>query len=534
MVSGTTTDAPPTGDQTETRRWWILGTLCVCLIVIGVDNTILNVALPSIVRELGASGSELQWMVDAYTIVFACLLLTAGSLGDRYGRKHALSFGLVWFGACSAFASQASSPGMLIFARALMGIGGAFIFPTTLSILTNTFRDPNERARAIGIWAGVAGIGIAVGPLAGGLLVEHFGWGSVFLVNLPICAAAFVLTRLLIPNSGSRAEAPLDPVGALLSIIGLVGVLYAIIEGPNIGWSATEVVGGFALGLVFLAAFAWWETHTAHPMLDVRFFRNPRFSAASATITMTYFALFASTFLLTQYFQFILGYSPLKSGLMLTPVAIGLMVGSPTAPRLVLRHGTKRVVVAGLLVIAACMACYGSNTIMSSFTLGFVVRLIYGMGMGITTAPVTESIMGSLPPERAGVGSAVNDTTRQTGGALGVAILGSIFAARYHQVIDAAHSVPPALLHQARDSIGHSLEVASRHRDPSGAALRVAARQAFLSSMRVTYTCAVVIVLFAASFAAKFLPARAAPVEAPLDADDTATALFVGAENAAR
>jgi EmrB/QacA subfamily drug resistance transporter len=533
MSSTSTASARDVDEHVHARRWWILGTLCVCLIVIGVDNTILNVALPSIVRDLNASGSQLQWMVDAYVIVFACLLLTAGSLGDRYGRKHALTFGLVWFGAFSVLASTASSPGMLIAARALMGVGGAFIFPTTLSILTNTFREANERARAIGIWAGVAGIGIAVGPLAGGLLVEHFGWNSVFLVNLPICVAALVLTQLLIPNSGDRGESPLDPIGALLSIVGLVGMLYAIIEAPNLGWTAPEVIGGFALGVAFLVAFAWWESHNPHPMLDVRFFRNPRFSAASGTITLTYFALFASTFLLTQYFQFILGYSPLKSGLMLTPVAIGLMIGSPTAPRLVMRYGTKRVVVAGLIIIACCMACYGSNTIMSSFTIGFVVRLVYGIGMGVTTAPVTESIMGSLPPARAGVGSAVNDTTRQTGGALGVAVLGSVFAARYHQVIDAARSVPAALLHQGRDSIGHSLQVAGRHRDASGAALRAAARQAFLSSMRVTYALAVVIVLAAATVAVKFLPARAVPFEAPLDIDDTAAGLLVGAENAA-
>ncbi len=531
MVSSAPVEALGTEDQVHARRWWILGTLCVCLIVIGVDNTILNVALPSIVRDLGASGSQLQWMVDAYTIVFACLLLTAGSLGDRYGRKYALTFGLVWFGSCSALASAASSPGMLIAARALMGIGGAFIFPTTLSILTNTFRDPGERSRAIGIWAGVSGIGIAVGPLVGGLLVEHFGWSSVFLINVPICAAALVLTQLLIPNSGSRAESPLDPIGALLSIGALVCLLYGIIEGPNVGWTGPDVLGGFVLGTAFLVAFAWWESHTPHPMLDVRFFKNPRFSAASGTITLTFFALFASTFLLTQYFQFILGYSPLKSGLMLTPVALGLMVGSPTAPRLVARYGTKRVVVGGLLIVAACMGCYGSNTIMSSFTIGFVVRLIYGFGMGTTSVPVTESIMGSLPPSRAGVGSAVNDTTRQTGGALGVALLGSIFAARYHQVIDTARSVPPALLRAGRDSIGHSLQVAAAHPDTAGAALRAAAHRAFLSSMRVTYALAVVIVLGAATFAAKFLPARA-PAEAPIETDDTTAALLVGAEDA--
>jgi EmrB/QacA subfamily drug resistance transporter len=509
--------------------------LSLCVVVIGVDNTILNVALPSIVRSLDASGSQLQWMVDAYTIVFACLLLTAGSLGDRYGRRRTLMFGLAWFGVFSALASTASSPGMLIGARALMGVGGAFIFPTTLSILTNTFRDPAERARAIGVWAGVAGIGIAIGPVVGGLLVEHFGWGAVFLINVPVCAVTFTLARWFVPETSAPEESPLDPVGALLSIVGLVALLYAIIEAPNHGWSGSDVVGGFLIGLVFVAAFAAWEAHTPRPMLDVRFFKNPRFSAASATITLTYFALFASTFLLTQYFQFVLGYSPLESGLMLTPVALGLMIGSPTAPRFVHRFGTKRVVVFGLVVVAAAMACYASDTIMSSFALGFTVRLVYGIGMGITVSPVTESIMGSLPPGRAGVGSAVNDTTRQTGGALGVAVLGSIFASQYHATWDAAHGLSPGVVHTARDSIGTSLQVAKHL--PAGVATQVqaVATDAFLSSMRITYACAVAVVLGAVFVAARFLPARArAPeAEAAREEHEVAEALALGAENAA-
>jgi EmrB/QacA subfamily drug resistance transporter len=503
--------------------------LSLCVVVIGVDNTILNVALPSIVRALGASGSQLQWMVDAYTIVFACLLLTAGSLGDRYGRRRMLMFGLAWFGVVSALASTAGSPGMLIAARALMGVGGAFIFPTTLSILTNTFRDPAERARAIGVWAGVAGIGIAIGPVIGGLLVEHLGWGSVFFINVPVCALTFALAWRFIPNTSSPEESPLDPIGAVLSIAGLVALLFAIIEVPNHGWVAPDVLAGFVVGLVFLGLFAAWEAHTPRPMLDVRFFRNARFSAASATITLAYFALFASTFLLTQYFQFVLGYSPLESGLMLTPVALGLMIGSPIAPRFVQRLGTKRVVVFGLLVVASAMACYASDTIMSSFALGFGVRLVYGIGMGITVAPVTESIMGSLPPGRAGVGSAVNDTTRQTGGALGVAVLGSIFASQYHATFDAARNLPPGVADSARDSIGTSLQVA-RHL-PAGAATQVrsVATDAFLSSMRITYACAVAVVLVAVFVAARFLPARAREPEE----HEVAEALALGAESAA-
>ena len=492
------------------RRWYILGVLCLSLTVIGIDNTILNVALPSIVKGLDASGSQLQWMVDAYAIVFACLLLTAGALGDRFGRRRALLTGLAWFGVFSALASLANTPVQLIIARGLMGIGGAFIFPTTLSILTNVFHDPRERSRAIGVWAGVSGVGIAAGPLLGGLLVEHFGWHSVFWINAPVCAAGFVLTALVIPPLTSEAKHPLDPIGAVLSIVGLVGLLYAIIQAPNGRWTDPGVLIGFADAVLVLSAFAWWETKTAHPMLDVQFFKNPRFSAASATITITTFALYASTFLLTQYFQFILGYSPLKAGVMITPLAVGLMIGSPQAPRLVERYGTKRVVLGGLTLVALGMACYGSNTIMSSFTAGLVVRFFYGLAFGFVGPPVTESIMGSIPKERAGVGSAVNDTTRQVGGALGVAVLGSIFAARYHMMLDASSRVPASLKHAARESIGATLGIANGTKDQALAAqLRQAGYGAFHSSMRITYTCAVVIVLGAMFVAWKFLPARA-------------------------
>jgi EmrB/QacA subfamily drug resistance transporter len=518
-------------DLPSSRRWWTLTVLSLCVVVIGIDNTVLNVALPTIVRDLGATGSELQWMVDAYTIVFACLLLTAGALGDRYGRKYALRFGLLWFGAFSAVASLASSPTALIAARGLMGLGAAFIFPTTLSIITNTFTVPRERARAIGVWAGVAGVGIALGPLLGGLLVEHFGWQSVFLINVPVCISAVLLGHWFVPNSSSRDESPLDPVGAVLSIVTLVSLLYAIIEAPDKGWTAPAVVGGFALGAVLLCAFIAWERHTPRPMLDLRVFRNPRFSAASATITLTQFAMYGSTFLLTQYFQFRLGYSPLKSGFMLTPVALGLMVGAPYAPKLVYKFGTTRVVVAGLVAVAAATACYTSDTLMSSFVLGFLVRCVYGLGMGITTAPVTESIMGSLPAARAGVGSAINDTTRQTGGALGVAVLGSIFAFRYHRAIVNAAGVSSAVVHRARDSIGVSLQVAKNVGGTTGAHLTFAAQHAFVSSMRLTFGVASLVIVFAACVAARFLPPRA--VEVPVHADDeVAQSLVVGVETA--
>lgn len=504
-----------TAEQAHQRRWWTLAVLCLSLTVISLDNTILNVALPSIVESLGAKGSQLQWIIDAYTIVFACLLLTAGSLGDKLGRKGVLTVGLTAFAACSAFASTASSTGTLIFARGLMGIGGALIFPTTLSILTNTFQG-KERAKAIGIWAGVAGLGIAVGPLAGGLLVEHFWWGSVFLVNVPVCALAVGLGWFLIPTSKDTRDSKLDPMGAVLSIVGLVGLLYGIIQAPDSGWGAPEVLAGFAVGLVFLALFAAWELRYSHPMLDVRFFKNPRFSAASATITLVYFALFGSTFLLTQYFQFVLAYSPFKAGLMTAPVAIGIMAMAPNAPKLVFRIGTKKVVVLGLLVVAGSVALYASDTLMSSVWWGGAVRVIFGVGMGLTIAPATESIMGSLPRAKAGVGSAVNDTTRQTGGALGVAVIGSVFAGRYHALIRPPAGVTGSLAAATHDSIGTALKAGSealkagRISPAAFGQIKAAADQAYLGSMRVAVGIGAVIVLCAAVVAWRFLPARGA------------------------
>jgi EmrB/QacA subfamily drug resistance transporter len=534
-----TTASATAAERIYARRWWTLITLCICITVIGVDNTILNVALPSIVRHLQASGSELELMVDSYTIVFACLLLTAGSLGDRYGRRRALMLGLAWFGTFSAVASFAGSPTQLIVDRGLMGLGGAFIFPTTLSVLTNTFHDQRERAQAIGVWAGVSGLGIALGPLAGGLLVERFGWGSVFLVNVPICAVALVMSSQFVPETSAKADSPLDPLAAVLSIVGLASLLYGVIEGPDKGWASVAVLLPMVVGAVFLVGFAVWEAHNPRPMLDVRFFKNPRFSAASATITLTFAASFGATFLMTQYFQFLLGYSPLKAGVMITPVAVGMMLGSPFAPGRVNRFGTKRVVVFGLTLIAISTGCSGSDAIMSGFATGLLTRFVMGLGFGFTTAPVTESIMGSLPASRAGVGSAVNDTTRQTGGAVGVAVMGTVFAACYHASIGKLLFLDASTRATARESIGTSLDAAARLTGTARTELLHASRTAFLTSMRVTYAVAVVMVLCAVAVAWRFLPARAAagPRVAPYETEpvapepDVLRGLELGVEN---
>jgi EmrB/QacA subfamily drug resistance transporter len=290
----------------------VLGVLCFSLIIITLDNTILNVALPTLVRDLHASNSQLQWMVDSYTLVFACLLLPAGALGDRFGRRGALQLGLAIFGIGSLLSAFASTPDQLIGTRAVMGVGGAFIMPSTLSILTNVFTDPRERGRAIGVWAGVAGIGIALGPLAGGFLLQHFYWGSIFLVNIPIAAIAIVAGKLIVPTSRDPSAPPLDLVGAALSIVALALLVYAIIEAPNAGWTSPRVLESFVASGVLLAGFVAWELHTRHPMLDMTFFDSPRFSAATVGIMLVFFALFGSTFLLTQYFQFVLGYTPLQ------------------------------------------------------------------------------------------------------------------------------------------------------------------------------------------------------------------------------
>jgi EmrB/QacA subfamily drug resistance transporter len=514
-------------ETNDDKRWWVLGVLCLSLTVISIDNTILNVALPSIVESLRARGSDLQLLIDGYTIVFACLLLTAGSLGDKLGRKGILTGGLALFGLFSGMAAFSHTSHQLIASRALMGLGGACIYPSTLSILTNTFHDPKERARAIGVWAGVSGLGVAIGPLAGGLLLEHFWWGSVFLVNLPICVVAIVLGRALIPTTERDPDEALDPAGALLSIVGLVGFLYAIIEVPDKGWSDPIVLVTFFVGVVFLAAFGWWETHTAHPMLDLHFFQNARFTAASGTITLTFFALYGSTFLLTQYFQFVLLYSPLKAGMLTAPVAVGIMGMAPQAPKLVDRIGTKLVVVLGLTVVVFGLLLYGSDLVMSSIPGGVAVRLLFGVGMGCVMAPATESIMGSLPKAKAGVGSAVNDTTRQTGGALGVAVIGSVFAARYHAVISVPAGLPKAAGPLVYDSIGRALD-ATRQLGLSATqstAVHDAARLAFLSGMRVAVFVGAVFVVIAAVVAYRYLPAHAVDV----DDDDHAEAIGMGA-----
>ena len=488
------------------RRWHTLGVLCLSLVLIGLDNTILNVALPTLVRELHASTSSLQWIVDSYVLVFAGLLLTAGSLGDKYGRARALSAGLVVFGLGSVLSAFAGSSSQLIATRALMGMGAAFVMPSTLSILTNSFTDAGERARAIAIWAGVSGLGIGIGPVAGGWLLEHFWWGSVFLINVPVIAIALVLGRLYVPESSDPEQPRLDVVGAGLSIAGLVSLVWTLIEAPHNGWLSATTLVGFVVAAAVLVAFAVWESRVENPMLDVSFFTNARFSAGAGAITLVFFALFGSMFLLTQLLQFVLGFSALKAGMGLLPIAATLMVVAPNSARLVERFGTKVVVASGMATVGAGLLLASRLTVDAGYLDVALSMTVMAAGMGLVMAPATESVMGSLPPAKAGVGSAVNDTTREVGGALGVAVLGSITSSAY------AHSLSayPAVV---KDSLGAAMQVAGRVGGAQGAALASAARVAFVDAIGTTLLVAAGVALLGSVVAFVFLPARAEEVE---------------------
>jgi EmrB/QacA subfamily drug resistance transporter len=497
--------------KAEARRWWILLVLCFSLLVIVLDNSILNVAIPTIVRDLDATNSQLQWIVDAYTLVFAGLLLTAGSLGDRYGRRPALQLGFVVFGLGSILAALSGSADQLIATRAFMGIGGAFIMPATLSIITNVF-PAQERGKAIGVWAATAGVGVALGPLTGGFLLEHFYWGSIFLVNVPIVVVGVIAGIFLIPDSRDPNPPRLDPVGAVLSIAGLSALLYAIIEGPSKGWTATSTLTFFVIGGLLTATFFVWEIRSDHPMLDLTFFKNPRFSVASGAIMVTFFAMFGSIFVLTQYFQFVLGFSPLQTGVRLLAFAIPMMILAPLSAKFVEYIGTKAVVVVGLSLVTTGLALSTSLTATSSYFDVAWRMVIMASGMALTMAPATTSIMGSLPLAKAGVGSAVNDTTRQIGGAVGVAVVGSVFASIYgSQVSDAVagKGLPPAAVEGAKDSLGFALGVADKIGGAAGDAFAAAARNAFVDGFHAGLWVAAGAAFLGALGALLWLPARA-------------------------
>ena len=498
--------APPTSlvaDNFE-RRWAILAVLCTSLMIVIVGNTALNIALPTLANDLKATATQLQWMVDAYGLVFAGLLFSSGAIGDRFGRKGALQAGLVVFLGGSLVAAFAGGSNLVIVGRAIMGIGAAFIMPSTLSILTNVF-PASERAKAIAIWAGISGAGAAVGPVACGFLLEHFWWGSVFLVNVPIIVIALVSGQILVPKSRDPEQSRLDIVGAVLSIVTIVALVYGIIEGPNTGWLSASTLLRFAVAIVFGALFLWWEGRVAEPMLDLTLFRNRRFSVASAGMTLVFFAMFGMFFLMTQLFQLVLGYGTFKAGLAQLPFAMVIMAIAPQGPRLVARYGPAKVVASGMSFIAiAQLLMATTTTVHSSYLALLPIFLIMPAGMALTMSPLTNSIMSSVPLGRAGVGSAMNDTTRELGGALGVAVLGSLLISRYQsRIAPALGSLTGQTRTDARSGLAGALKVAGKTGDGQ---LVAAAKQSFMSGLHLAAVTASIACAAAAIIVYRLLP----------------------------
>ena len=494
------------------HRWAVLVIVCASALIVNVDNTILNVALPTLVRKLAATSSELQWIVDSYAMVFAGLLLLGGSLADRFGRKRFFLIGLTVFAAGSIGAALSGSVDVLIGWRAVMGAGAALTIPPSLSIINDVFRDQAERARAIGVWAGTIGLGIAIGPIAGGLLLARFWWGSVFLVNVPIVVAAFAGALVLVPESKNPAVGRPDPWGAVLSITGLGLLLWAIIEAPARGWVSAEVIGVGLASLVVLGTFVAWEARSHHPMLNLAFFSDRRLSVAAAAETLGVFGLLGALFVQTQFLQFDLSFSPLQAGLRILPMAAVLGVSAPLSPILARVIGIKFTVAAGLTAIAGGLWQISAVSTVAT-TYGDVVPglLLIGLGAGLLLPTATNSVVGSVPQGDSGIGSASNAVALQVGGALGVAVIGSVLSTRYQDHMSTAlagRHVPAAATHTILASLGGALAVAADARGAAGALLAHTARAAFMSGNQVALAVGAVVALGGAILVIARLPSR--------------------------
>jgi len=500
----------------------ILASLLLASFAINLDTTIVNVALPSLVRELHATTTQLQWVVDAYNLVFAALLLTSGSLSDRLGRKGMLLGGLAVFGLASLAGAVTTTPSALIAARAVMGIGAAMIFPATLSIIANVFTERRERAVSIGLWGASAGVAIAVGPIVGGFLLGQFSWMSIFVFMVPVAAVGALLVAFNVPSSKDPAMARLDLPGFALSTAAMASVVFTIIEAPEVGWSNGRSVAGFVVATVVFSLFIAWERRVETPMLDVKLFRNMRFTAASGSVTVAFFTLFGFIFLVTQYFQFLQGFSPLSTGVHLLPVALSVAVGSVVGTRLAVRVGTKLVVAIGLLAITTFYLWVGSViTASTPYQVIAAQMVLYGIGMGCTAAPATESIIGAVSMHKAGVGSAVNDTTRLLGGTLGVAVIGSVYASLYGSALTASlpRHLPSGLAAVTRQSVGAAIAVSNRLSAIGlthlGTDVHRAAFDGFLHGISVGCLVAGGVAVLGLSVAIAFLPAQPPSVGAP-------------------
>lgn len=489
------------------QRGQILAISCLSLVIIVIAVSSLNVAIPSLIEELSPSSTQLLWIIDAYALVFAGFLLLAGAVGDRFGRKGALLTGLTIFGLGSVVASQMTDPNLLIAVRAVMGIGAALVMPATLSIVTSVF-PPAERSKAIATWAGFAGAGGALGPILGGLLVERFGWASVFFINVPLVLIGIALIALRVPSSRDTQQRSLDLVGAILSVLALASLLFGIIEGPENGWGSVLVLAAFGAFLVLGAAFIAWELHTDEPMLDPRFFAIPAFRAGSIVVTSLFFGLFGMFFVLTQYLQGVKGYSPLLAGLATLPSAVTMVVLTPRSPKIVAAVGTRKVVVTGMVLVSAGFALFAQLGPGTPYVVVAIGLVIIAAGMSLAMAPSSTSIVSSLPIDKAGVASAVNDVTREVGGALGIAVLGSVLSAGYSSAVASAipASAPEQLRAAASSSIGPAMEIAKTLPESLGDTLRSTARVAFSDAMGNAFWVSSGVLLVMAIVVARSIP----------------------------
>jgi EmrB/QacA subfamily drug resistance transporter len=497
-------EAPTT--ELYARRWWALAVLCLSLLIVFVGNSSLNVAIPTLSRELHATESQLQWVVAIYSLVFAGLLFTTGALGDRFGRKGALQIGLVLFLFGALLATASTETWEIIGSRAVMGGAAALIMPSTLSIIVNIF-PAGERPKAIAIWASITGAAGALGPVASGYLLGHFWYGSIFLINVPVILVALVAGKFLVPKSRDPQEATLDPVGALLSIIGIVALVYGLIEAPDKGWGSPATLIALGVAAVVLSLFVAWELHTEEPMLDMHLFRKPGFSTGTGGMILIFVSMYGVMFLISQYFQLVLGYSALTAALRLLPIALIMLVVAPFTPRLSARFGADRTVGFGMFLIAVGFTLFHGLTPHTAY--GYVVICVIPLttGIALSMSPMTASIMAAVPARRAGAGSAMNDATRELGAALGIAVLGSVAASRYAtSIAPFIRGLSPADQSTARTSIAGAMRVAATLPQPAQGLLTAAANHAFVGGIHLAVTVGAILSVISAIVVYRFLP----------------------------
>ncbi len=492
------------------RRWAILGVMSLSLLIVMLNNVTLNVALPELSKDLRADNTELQWIMDSYALIFGGTLLVMGALGDRFGRKGALQIGLIMVaGASAATAMYASTSGEVIVARAIMGLGAALVMPSTLSVVVVVF-PPEERGKAVGIWAAMAGAGAPIGLLVGGWAVENYDWQMVFWVNVPIIALALLLGLFLVPHSKDNQQRPLDPIGALLSIGALGSILYAIIEGPSAGWTSSEILGIGTLGIVLSLLFVRWERKIEFPMLPIEFFRDRRFSMGLLAIMLAFFVMFSFMFTQMLHFQLVRGHSALEASLRFLPLPLGLMPAAANSDRLVARFGSNNVVSAGLTLVTVGMLIFTTVTVETDYSKLALIFLLIGLGMGLIMAPSTTLVMGSIHTDKAGVGSATNDASREIGGALGIAIGGSVLNEFYQRNM----VVPNGLEHLGQlpyESFAAAIQIGGEmvaQGNMAGDELIEYARFAFVEGMVASAYASAAIAFMTAILVKIYMPAR--------------------------